>query len=71
MPPWTASPSSDPAPDGAPGSPAPTEVPSDEPVGIPEPSPDVIDPGIGIPSGPGREPTGPGTPGRPMDPGVA
>ena len=59
------------SPDPAPSQPNPTEVPSNEPVGIPQPGPDVIDPGIGIPTGPSPTPTSPGTPGAPTSPGVA
>lgn len=59
------------APDPEPSPPNPIEVPSDEPVGVPQPGPDVIDPGIGIPTGPSPTPTPPGTPGAPTSPGVA
>ncbi len=58
---------SDPMPGGPPN---PVEVPTDEPVGVPQPLPDVIDPGIGIPTGPGRTPDPPGTPGSPPSPGI-
>lgn len=60
---------SDPASD--PARPNPVEVPSGEPVGIPQPEPEVIDPGIGIPTGPSPTPSSPGTPGHPLSPGVA
>jgi hypothetical protein len=59
------------APEPAPTQPNPTEVPSVEPIGIPQPGPDVIDPGIGIPTGPSPTPPSPGTPGAPTSPGVA
>ncbi|MGI3901665.1 MAG: hypothetical protein ACRYGP_22985 [Janthinobacterium lividum] len=59
-----------PQPDQTPSQPNPTEVPANEPVGIPQPGPDVIDPGIGIPTGPSPAPTYPGTPGAPISPGV-
>ena len=58
----------DPGP--TPGGANPTEVPSGEPIGIPQPGPDVIDPGIGIPTGPSPTPPSPGTPGQPLSPGV-
>ena len=60
---------SDPAP--GPARPNPVEVPSGEPIGIPQPEPEVIDPGIGIPTGPSPTPPSPGTPGHPLSPGVA
>jgi hypothetical protein len=60
-----------PTPDPAPGRPNPLEVPSDEPIGVPQPGPEVIDPGIGIPTGPSPTPPPPGTPGAPTSPGVA
>ncbi len=59
------------ASDPAPSQPNPTEVPSNEPVGIPQPGPDVIDPGIGIPTGPSPTPPSPGTPGAPTSPGIS
>ena len=54
---------SDPAPGVSPGPVNPIEVPGAEPVEVPQPGPDVIDPGIGIPTGPGVEPGLPGSPG--------
>ena len=59
-----------PQPDQAPLQPNPIEVPENEPLGIPQPDPDVIDPNIGIPTGPSPMPTNPGTPGAPTSPGV-
>ena len=59
------------APEPAPDQPNPVEAPSAEPVGIPQPEPDVIDPGIGIPTGPSPTPPSPGTPGAPTSPGIA
>ena len=63
-------------PDPAPGEllragPNPVEVPSGEPVEVPQPEPEVIDPGIGIPTGPSPPPSHPGTPGAPTSPGIA
>lgn len=49
----------------------PVEVPSQAPVEAPQPAPDVIDPSIGIPTGPSPTPTNPGTPGGPLSPGPA
>ena len=57
--------------DPAPGPSTPTEVPQGEPIGIPQSGPDVIDPGIGIPTGPSPIPLQPGTPGAPTSPGVS
>lgn len=59
-----------PTPGDAPPSPNPPEVPDDDPLGIPQPGPDVIDPGIGIPTGPGGPAGVPETPGLPGSPGV-
>ena len=59
------------APDPAPNQPNPVEVPLGEPIEVPQPGPDVIDPGIGIPTGPSPTPQYPGTPGAPTSPGVA
>jgi len=49
--------------------PTPTEVPSRDPIGIPQPGPDVIDPGVGMPGMPGSQPELPGAPGMPGSPG--
>ena len=51
--------------------PAPVVVPSNPPVEAPQPAPDVIDPAVGIPTGPSPTPTPPGTPGAPLSPGPA
>ena len=64
----------DPAPVGpstgdTPMRPTPTEVPSRDPLGIPQPGPDVIDPGVGMPGMPGSQPELPGAPGMPGSPG--
>ncbi len=59
-----------PQPDGPAPQPNPVEVPGSEPVGIPQPGPDVIDPGIGIPTGPSPTPMDPGSPGAPLSPGL-
>ena len=58
-------------PDPRPTQPNPTEVPGSEPLGVPAPQPDVVDPAIGIPTGPGPSPSTqpPGTPGAPLSPG--
>lgn len=61
----------DPAPTTPPSGPNPVEVPSGEPVEVPQPEPEVIDPGIGIPTGPSPPPSHPGTPGAPTSPGIA
>lgn len=61
----------DPAPRTPPAGPDPVEVPSGEPVEVPQPEPEVIDPGIGIPTGPSPPPSHPGTPGAPTSPGIA
>lgn len=61
----------DPAPGAPPSGPNPVEVPSGEPVGVPQSEPEVIDPGIGTPTGPSPPPSHPGTPGAPTSPGIA
>ncbi len=58
-----------PSPGDAPMHPNPTEVPGVEPIGIPQPGPDVIDPGVGTPM-PGTQPDLPGGPGLPGAPGM-
>ncbi len=58
-----------PSPGDTPMRPTPTEVPSRDPIGIPQPGPDVIDPGVGMPGMPGSQPELPGAPGMPGSPG--
>ena len=54
-----------------PDAPKPADAPEDELAELPDPGPDVIDPAIGIPTGPSPTPTDPGTPGAPLSPGPA
>ncbi len=58
-----------PSPGDTPMRPTPTEVPSRDPIGIPQPGPDVIDPGVDMPVMPGSQPELPGAPGMPGSPG--
>lgn len=58
-----------PSPGDTPMRPNPTEVPTRDPLGIPQPGPDVINPGVGIPNMPGSQPDMPGLPGMPGVPG--
>jgi hypothetical protein len=59
-----------PSPGDPPMRPTPTEVPSRDPLGIPQPGPDVIDPGVGMPGSQPDLPGAPGMPGSPGGPGI-